>query len=94
MTHNATSRKLVLVSIGLMLATGAYVTPISAQQQPPAPTPAPKVDAAPMPREAPVGHRQPRAADFPPPQQQTGTAAERDPRDKALDRRLQICRGC
>jgi hypothetical protein len=92
MTHSATARKLVLASVGLMLATGACVTPASAQQQPATP----KVDAAQAPRQAPVGHRQPRAADVPPPQQQqqTDSTAGQGGRDKTLDQRLQICRGC
>jgi hypothetical protein len=91
MTHSATTRKLLLASVGLMLAMGACITPASAQQQPPAP----KVDAAQAPRQAPVGHRQPRATDVPPPQQQPAdSAAGQERRDKGIDRSLQICRGC
>jgi hypothetical protein len=45
-------------------------------------------------REAPVGHRQPKATDVPPDQQ---TDAERKQKelDRALDKKLKsICRGC
>ena len=53
------------------------------------------VNAAPKsgPLPAPVGHRQPRAADIPP----GATAAEKqsDAEDAALDRKIKsICRGC
>jgi hypothetical protein len=41
---------------------------------------------------APVGHRQPRAADLPPEIGQTERAPT--PRDKELDESLKICRGC
>jgi hypothetical protein len=43
--------------------------------------------------QAPVGHRQPRAKDLPPPQQ---TAEEREQarKDRELDKRLRICRNC
>ena len=42
---------------------------------------------------APVGHRQPTAADIAKTQADTPDP-ERDKRDRALDKRLQICRGC
>jgi len=91
MTHAATARKLVLASFGFMLAAGACVTPASAQQQ----SPTPKVDAAQAPRQAPVGHRQPRATDVPPQQQQPADSnVGQERRDKGIDRSLQICRGC
>jgi hypothetical protein len=91
MTHHAASRKLFLASVGLMLAALAPATPAFAQQQ----APAPKVDSAQAPRQAPVGHRQPRATDVPSPQQQpVDSTAGQGQRDKTLDQRLQICRGC
>jgi hypothetical protein len=57
----------------------------------PATTPVPgTVRSSPLP--APVGHRQPRASDIPPPPPgDTSQAAE--PRDD-IDERLRICRGC
>ena len=45
-----------------------------------------------QPREAPIGHRQPRPADLPP-----GLARDegvRTPGQRAFDRELEICRGC
>jgi hypothetical protein len=42
---------------------------------------------------APVGHRQPTAADIAKAQADTSDP-EREKRDRALDKRLQICRGC
>jgi hypothetical protein len=42
---------------------------------------------------APVGHRQPTAADVAK-EQQTAADREREKRDRELDKRLQICRGC
>jgi hypothetical protein len=44
--------------------------------------------------QAPVGHRQPRASDLPPESQRAATESERSPRDRELDKILQICRGC
>jgi hypothetical protein len=60
-----------------------------AQTGNPPPASAPK-SSGPLP--APVGHRQPRAADLPP----GATAAEKtDAEDAALDRKIKsICRGC
>jgi hypothetical protein len=43
---------------------------------------------------APVGHRQPRAADIPAATTKHASDAEQERRDRALDRRLRICRGC
>ena len=42
---------------------------------------------------APVGHRQPTAADVAK-EQPTMSDEEREKRDRALEKRLQICRGC
>ncbi len=67
------------------------VSPVAiAQTGNPPPASAPK-SGGPLP--APVGHRQPRAADLPP----GATAAEKqmDAEDAALDRKIKsICRGC
>ena len=43
-------------------------------------------------RQAPIGHRQPRAKDLPPGVEQ-GTGM-RSPEDEAVDRKLRICRDC
>ena len=43
-------------------------------------------------REAPVGHRQPRAKDLPPTLDEN--RAVRSPEDEAIDRKLRICRDC
>jgi hypothetical protein len=43
---------------------------------------------------APVGHRQPRLSDLPPESQRAASNTERSTRDRELDRKLQICRGC
>ena len=44
--------------------------------------------------QAPVGHRQPRAADLPSESQRAATQTERSQRDRELDKIMQICRGC
>ena len=43
-------------------------------------------------RQAPIGHRQPRAKDLPPGVGQG--AGMRSPEDEAVDRKLRICRDC
>jgi hypothetical protein len=43
-------------------------------------------------REAPVGHRQPRAKDLPPTLDEN--RGVRSPEDEAIDRKLRICRDC
>ena len=43
-------------------------------------------------RDAPVGHRQPRAKDVPPGVEQN--LGIRSPEDQAIDRKLRICRDC
>ena len=59
------------------------------QTQPPAQSsPSPSTTGRAQPQ-APVGHRQPRAADVPP---ETGTTLP--PGQKQLDRELRICRDC
>jgi hypothetical protein len=44
--------------------------------------------------QAPVGHRQPRAADLPPESRNAGSESGRSQADRDLDKALQICRGC
>ncbi|HEY5964828.1 MAG TPA: hypothetical protein VIU42_12475 [Xanthobacteraceae bacterium] len=43
---------------------------------------------------APVGHRQPKLSDLPAESQNAATTTERSARDRELDGKLQICRGC
>jgi hypothetical protein len=45
-------------------------------------------------RQAPIGHRQPRAADIPGGAQSSPLELEQRRQDEELDRRLIICRGC
>jgi hypothetical protein len=56
----------------------------------PAPPAAGAVRSSPLP--APVGHRQPRASDIPPPPP-GDTSQTAEPKDD-IDERLRICRGC
>jgi hypothetical protein len=44
--------------------------------------------------QAPVGHRQPKASDFPPESRGAAANTERSQRDRELDKVLEICRGC
>ena len=46
------------------------------------------------PPRAPVGHRQPTAADIPKDLSKNPADAEREKRDRELDARLRICRNC
>ena len=46
------------------------------------------------PRSAPVGHRQPRAADIPADAPKDELAQRIERINRSLDRQLQICRGC
>ena len=43
---------------------------------------------------APIGHRQPTAADIPKNVPKDAADLEREKRDRELDAKLQICRGC
>ena len=47
----------------------------------------------PLAPQAPVGHRQPRAKELPPPEK-TAADREQDRKDRELDKRLRICRNC
>ena len=44
--------------------------------------------------QAPVGHRQPTAADIPKDVPKDAADSEREKRDRELDAKLRICRGC
>jgi hypothetical protein len=82
---------------GAWVATLAVLAAIAGTawaQNPPDDKPAPQapgaVRSSPLP--APVGHRQPRASDIPPPPP-GDTSRSTEPRDD-IDERLRICRGC
>jgi hypothetical protein len=108
--HRAPMRAFVFVTALAALTMGAngFASVASAQSNPtPRPetpasrpetpasrpdTPAPRPDTQGRTPEAPVGHRQPRPQDLPPSvRREEGT---RTPDQEALDRKLEICRGC
>jgi hypothetical protein len=94
--HDAPMRAFVFVTALAALTLGAtgLASVASAQSNPtPRPeTPAPRPDTQGRPPEAPVGHRQPRPQDLPPSvRSEEGT---KTPEQEALDRKLEICRGC
>jgi hypothetical protein len=84
----------IVVALGLGISTAwAQTAPAhrdsQPQTQPPTQSsPSPSTTGRAQPQ-APVGHRQPRAADVPP---ETGTTVP--PGQKRLDRELRICRDC
>jgi hypothetical protein len=44
--------------------------------------------------QAPIGHRQPRAADLPTQSRESPSEQRQEQRERKLDRSLQLCRGC
>jgi hypothetical protein len=81
----------IVASMGLgMLAAYAQTDPPrQPQTQPPIQSAPPSTSGRALPHQAPIGHRQPRAADVP--SQGEITIA---PGDVGIDQKLQICRGC
>ena len=87
----------VVVALALGISPAWAQTSPTRKSQPPAQSsPAPSTQTSPSPSttgraqpQAPVGHRQPRAADVPP---ETGTTVL--PGQKELDKKLRICRDC
>ena len=77
---------------GLALAFAGllFIAPLTAQQQV---TPPSDPANARRPIDAPVGHRQPRAADIPPSNKTEAELLE-ERQQAELNRKLQICRGC
>jgi len=90
--RHATLCTAALASFWLALSAGLPGS--SAQEQPSAPQAAPTR----TPLQAPVGHRQPRAADVPSESRDGATTPAPTPApsrgERRLDSRLQICRGC
>ena len=82
-----------LVLSGLLIAAGAAATEtqLAGRTVGAAGSSAP---AASKPWPAPVGHRQPRAADIPPDLRKTASDEWLRRLHRELDRKLQICRGC
>jgi hypothetical protein len=80
--------------VGTALCTSAVAQDQGHVRAPPSPaSPAATTGAAPReaPNRAPVGHRQPTAADTP---SQDTTRPMVSPYDQQIDRDLNICRGC
>jgi hypothetical protein len=82
--HEARLHALTLAGgLGVLVLTGVVRPDVAAAQS----------GAAPAPRlQAPIGHRQPRAQDLPPNvrRDEGGATAEQ----RALDKKLEICRNC
>jgi cell division protein FtsN len=94
--HHGPKRASILITALAALTLGAtgLASVASAQSNPtPRPeTPAPRPDTQGRAPEAPIGHRQPRPQDLPPSvRREEGT---RTPDQEALDKKLEICRGC
>ena len=94
--HRAPMRTFVFVTALVALTMGgtgpASVALAQSNPTPRPETPAPRPDTQGRVPEAPVGHRQPRPQDLP-----SGVRREegtRTPEQEALDKKLEICRGC
>lgn len=87
-------RTLILTTFFVVVA--ATLAQAQAQNSPPAfNSPANPTTTRPTVGEAPVGHRQPRAADMPRETSSADDPNKVDPADAALDRKIKgICRGC
>ncbi len=90
-------RQAWMIGVGLLIAgckaasaQSGVIPPPNLTGQPPA-----RADDRPLPQ-APVGHRQPRAADLPPPQEtRQSQETENARQDAVLDSKIKgICRGC
>jgi hypothetical protein len=93
--HRAPLRTFVFVAALVALIMGrADLSSVALAQGNPAPrsvNPAPRLE--PQGRaESPIGHRQPRPQDLP--QGLSRGEGVRTPEDEALDKKLEICRGC
>ncbi|MPZ37697.1 MAG: hypothetical protein GEU95_06480 [Rhizobiales bacterium] len=97
-TGNHRTRRLVTALAVLVLSAFAFSQAASAQASPPPgtqPSMQPKSQAESDPRlKAPIGHRQPRPSDLPPSIQRDETQGRATPDERALDRKLKICKQC
>jgi hypothetical protein len=94
--HRAPMRTFVFVTALAALTTGGTgLASVALAQSNPTPRPeipAPRPDTQGRAPEAPVGPRQPRRQDLPPSvRREEGT---RTPDQEALDKKMEICRGC
>jgi hypothetical protein len=94
--HRAPMRTFVLVTaLAALTMGGTGPASVASAQSNPTPrleTPAPRPDTQGRALEAPVGHRQPRPQDLPP--SVLRGEGTRTPDQEALDKKLEICRGC
>ena len=88
--HDVAVRIAVLLIPGLLVAAPALSQGERGSNRPGDTTP-PSGVAVPQ---APVGHRQPTAADVPKDLTKNVETQTREKRDRDLDSKLQICRGC
>src|SRR5436190_19345933 len=86
--HHIAVRTAVLLLPGLI-----YATPAASQGGRDSNRPPDTSEPSQLQR-APVGHRQPTAADIPKDAPKDPAAAEQEKRQRELDAKLQICRGC
>lgn len=78
--------------LALLLPALLYAAPVMSQSQRSSNSQQ-RAEQSKVPR-APVGHRQPTAADVPKDLPTTAEQAEHERRERELDAKLQICRGC
>jgi hypothetical protein len=90
-TRDAAFGAVALLALGLIVPAASAMEP---RAQDPTVGMTDRVQTRAMPLPAPVGHRQPRAADIPAGLAKNMSDEEHERRERALSRRLQICRGC
>jgi hypothetical protein len=82
----------IFAALALFSAAGAAAQDVRAPESRTTTGSAPR-EIPPTVPQAPVGHRQPKLSDLPP-ESQRAPNTERSERDRELDKKLQICRGC
>jgi hypothetical protein len=86
--HGARTRAIsVAAGLAVVMAAGAALSSVALAESDRTPRADPQVRL-----QAPIGHRQPRAADLPPNLERNEGA--RTPGQRAFDSELNICRGC
>ena len=85
-------RDVALRIMVMLLPALIYATPAPSQGQS-SPESAKAAEQSKLPR-APVGHRQPTAADVPKERPKDAADIANEKRERELDAKLQICRGC